>query len=98
VSPRSFAAVRTLTPMGDGEFSAPLSLRWTIGGKPNGSYLLAAMARVVLRGWLALPEDEPFDPISLLYVVDGHESMRPVTCGTALGAWSRRPPSWPGSG
>jgi hypothetical protein len=31
-------------------------------GEPSG--------RGELRGWLALPDDEPFDPISLLYAVD----------------------------
>jgi hypothetical protein len=37
-----------------------------------------------LRGWLALPEDEPFDPISLLFAVD---AFPPATFDIAYAGW-----------
>jgi len=37
-----------------------------------------------LRGWLALPGDEPFDPVSLLFAVDG---FPPATFDIALSGW-----------
>ncbi|MDT4920087.1 MAG: hypothetical protein QOI15_989, partial [Pseudonocardiales bacterium] len=37
-----------------------------------------------LRGWLALPGDEPFDPASLLYAVD---SFPPATLDVELTGW-----------
>jgi acyl-coenzyme A thioesterase PaaI-like protein len=40
-----FERVTALTAIGDGRFSAEVSPEWTIGGKPNGGYLLAMLGR-----------------------------------------------------
>jgi acyl-coenzyme A thioesterase PaaI-like protein len=45
VSSRDFATVTTLTETGPGTFDAAVDPRWTIGGKPNGGYLLAMLGR-----------------------------------------------------
>jgi acyl-CoA thioesterase len=45
-------------------------------GRPSG--------RGELRGWLALPLDEPFDPLSLVYAVD---SFPPATFDIELSGW-----------
>jgi hypothetical protein len=45
-------------------------------GEPSG--------RGQLRGWLALPGDEPFDPVSLLYAVD---AFPPATFDVAATGW-----------
>jgi hypothetical protein len=45
-------------------------------GRPSG--------RGELRGWLALPHDEAFDPLSLLYAVD---SFPPATADIELTGW-----------
>ncbi|WP_329059717.1 thioesterase family protein [Amycolatopsis sp. NBC_01480] len=37
-----------------------------------------------LRGWLSLPGDEPFDPVSLLFAVD---SFPPATFDIAVSGW-----------
>jgi hypothetical protein len=47
VEAASFAEVSRVTATGAGRFEADLSPLWTIGGRPNGGYLLAAMARAV---------------------------------------------------
>lgn len=44
----SFAAVTALSPSGPGRFDADVSSAWTIGGKPNGGYLLAMLGRAAL--------------------------------------------------
>ncbi|HEV2361760.1 MAG TPA: thioesterase family protein [Acidimicrobiales bacterium] len=38
----------------------------------------------VLRGWLRLPDDEPFDPFSLLFAVDG---FPPATFNVEYAGW-----------
>jgi len=43
----SFAAVTAVRPLGDGRFAADVHPDWTIGGKPNGGYLLALLGRGV---------------------------------------------------
>ncbi len=48
-----------------------------IRGLPSG--------RGELRGWLKLPEDEDFDPVSLLYAVD---AFPPVTFDFQPSAWA----------
>ena len=53
----------------------PASLGFA-GGDPSG--------RGELRGWLALPDDEPFDPSSLLYAVD---SFPPATLDLEPTGW-----------
>jgi len=41
----TFAAVSAIRPSGAGRFDADVSPDWTIGGKPNGGYLLAMLGR-----------------------------------------------------
>jgi acyl-coenzyme A thioesterase PaaI-like protein len=43
---RSFAEVSSVAPVGPGCFEAEVDAQWTIGGKPNGGYLLAMLGRV----------------------------------------------------
>jgi Thioesterase-like superfamily len=43
--PRTFDGVTALAPAGPGRFEAEVSPGWTIGGKPNGGYLLAILGR-----------------------------------------------------
>ncbi len=43
----SFDEVTTLTETGPGRFDAEVNEQWTIGGKPNGGYLLAMLGRAV---------------------------------------------------
>ncbi|MYW89662.1 thioesterase family protein [Amycolatopsis rubida] len=45
MSTTTFAAVSAVKQRSDTEFSVDLSPAWTIGGRPNGGYLLAAVAR-----------------------------------------------------
>jgi hypothetical protein len=45
---RSFRAVTALTPLSPGRFAADADAQWTIGGKPNGGYLLAILGRAAL--------------------------------------------------
>lgn len=45
VAPGSFSEVSRLSPAGEGSFSGELSPQWTIGGRPNGGYLLAMLGR-----------------------------------------------------
>ena len=40
-----FAEVSQLTPGGAGRFEGTVNAEWTIGGKPNGGYLLAMLCR-----------------------------------------------------
>ena len=70
-APRSFTTVSALTPDGAGGHVAEVDPQWTIGGKPNGGYLLAMLGRaavarsshphVVCAGayYLAAPEPGP---------------------------------------
>jgi hypothetical protein len=44
MEPRSFSAVTAVTTREPGRFSAELDPEWTIGGKPNGGYLLSMLA------------------------------------------------------
>jgi hypothetical protein len=44
----SLAADCTITRSGDGHFDAVVSDRWTVGGKPNGGYLLALLGRAAV--------------------------------------------------
>jgi hypothetical protein len=43
--PNSFAAVSAVVDHGAGRFGADVSPEWTIGGKPNGGYLLSMLGR-----------------------------------------------------
>ena len=43
-----FAQVSALTPVGAGSYTATLHPHWTIGGRPNGGYLLATIARAAV--------------------------------------------------
>jgi hypothetical protein len=40
-----FTDVTAVRPLGDGHFAADVDTKWTIGGKPNGGYLLAMLGR-----------------------------------------------------
>jgi acyl-coenzyme A thioesterase PaaI-like protein len=42
---RTFSTVSGLQPVGTGRFEAEVDPAWTIGGKPNGGYLLAMLGR-----------------------------------------------------
>lgn len=42
---RAFSEVSELQPVGPGRFDAEVDPEWTIGGKPNGGYLLAMLGR-----------------------------------------------------
>ena len=53
----------------------PAVLRFA-GGRPSGNG--------ELRGWLSLPDDEPFDPVALLYAVD---AFPPATFEIAVSGW-----------
>jgi acyl-coenzyme A thioesterase PaaI-like protein len=45
---RAFGAVTALVPEADGRFAAVVDPDWTIGGKPNGGYLLAILGRAAV--------------------------------------------------
>jgi hypothetical protein len=45
----TFSAVSGLVPVGPGRFDASLDGQWTIGGKPNGGYLLAILGRAAAQ-------------------------------------------------
>jgi acyl-coenzyme A thioesterase PaaI-like protein len=45
VPARAFDVVTAVVPAGEGRFTADVSAEWTIGGKPNGGYLLAMLGR-----------------------------------------------------
>ncbi|HZR51022.1 MAG TPA: thioesterase family protein [Streptosporangiaceae bacterium] len=53
----------------------PETLRFA-DGRPSG--------RGELRGWLSLPDDEPFDPVSLLFALD---AFPPATFDIAMSGW-----------
>jgi len=53
---RSFTAVSALVPSGAGRFTGEVDPEWTIGGKPNGGYLLAMLGRAA--AWTG-PHDHP---------------------------------------
>ena len=53
---RAFADVTALTETGPGRFAGTVSADWTIGGKPNGGYLLAMLGRAA---GLAGPHPHP---------------------------------------
>lgn len=48
VAPGSFSQVSGLVADGEGCFGGELSPEWTIGGKPNGGYLLAMLGRAAV--------------------------------------------------
>jgi len=48
VDRRTFSEVSTVTPAGPGRVVAEVDPEWTIGGKPNGGYLLAVMGRAAV--------------------------------------------------
>lgn len=54
--PETFSAVSRVARTDPGRFEMSISPEWTIGGKPNGGYLLAALAR-------AATEDSPHDNV-----------------------------------
>ncbi len=45
----TFAAVSRIEDLSPGEFTAEVDPGWTIGGKPNGGYLLAMLGRAAVR-------------------------------------------------
>jgi acyl-CoA thioesterase len=70
---QSFAEITALVPVGPGRYQARLDPNWTIGGKPNGGYLLAVLGRAAVAlgahphvlaisgHFLAAPAPEPAD-------------------------------------
>jgi len=44
----TFSTVTAVTPSGDGTYAGDVSPDWTIGGKPNGGYLLAMLGRAAV--------------------------------------------------
>jgi Thioesterase-like superfamily len=56
VNRRPFAAVSALVPAGNGRFEGEIDSEWTIGGKPNGGYLLAMLGRAATSTG---PHDHP---------------------------------------
>ncbi|MGA8726167.1 MAG: thioesterase family protein [Acidimicrobiales bacterium] len=56
VGRRSFASVSALVATGGGRFEGEIDGEWTIGGKPNGGYLLAMLGRAAT--WTG-PHDHP---------------------------------------
>jgi hypothetical protein len=47
--PQTFAAVSRVEETSPGRFAATISPEWTIGGRPNGGYLLAILARAATQ-------------------------------------------------
>ncbi len=47
-SSQAFDAVTALTDLGEGTFSGTVSAEWTIGGRPNGGYLLSMLGRAAV--------------------------------------------------
>jgi hypothetical protein len=47
-SRRAFSEVSEVQPIGSGRFDAEADPAWTIGGKPNGGYLLAMLGRAAM--------------------------------------------------
>jgi Acyl-CoA thioesterase C-terminal domain/Acyl-CoA thioesterase N-terminal domain len=45
---RPFSEVSALRPRGQGRFEGAIDPEWTIGGKPNGGYLLAVLGRAAI--------------------------------------------------
>ena len=45
LAPGRFADVSSIAPAGPGRFEAEVHPDWTLGGKPNGGYLLAILGR-----------------------------------------------------
>jgi hypothetical protein len=43
MDPTAFAESSAITPVGSGEFTADVHPEWSIGGKPNGGYLLSIL-------------------------------------------------------
>lgn len=48
MDPVAFSAVTAVLPADQGHFSAEVHPEWTIGGKPNGGYLLATLGRAAV--------------------------------------------------
>ena len=48
MQPTSFSSVTALVPGAPGHFDAEINGEWTIGGKPNGGYLLALLGRAAV--------------------------------------------------
>lgn len=49
VSTTTFSSVSAVVPVGPGRFEALVDANWTIGGKPNGGYLLALLGRAATQ-------------------------------------------------
>jgi acyl-CoA thioesterase len=69
VKPFEFDLATAVLPTGEGEFSATIDPGWTIGGRPNGGYLLALAARAAL---MATGQPHPL-------AVSGHFLSAPST-------------------
>lgn len=48
MGPVAFSAVTAVSPVAEHRFAAEIHPEWTVGGRPNGGYLLAVLARAAL--------------------------------------------------
>jgi acyl-CoA thioesterase len=82
----AFEASQRLPPMSPSGFPVAIMTQVDLRIEPDslGFAQGAPSGRGELRGWLALPDDEPFDPLSLVYAVD---SFPPATFDVELSGW-----------
>lgn len=58
-TPGPFTAASAVRPLGDGTFAATLPGSWTVGGKPNGGFLTALLARAAVAAAGGTPAPDP---------------------------------------
>jgi hypothetical protein len=81
-----FAASQRLPPVSPSGFSVAIMTQVDLRIEPDSLGFVRGepSGRGELRGWLALPDNEPFDPLSLVYAVD---SFPPATFDVELSGW-----------
>jgi acyl-coenzyme A thioesterase PaaI-like protein len=82
----AFADSLRLPPVSPAGFAVPIMTQVDLRIEPEslGFTRGAASGRGELRGWLALADDEPFDPLSLVYAID---AFPPATYDVELSGW-----------